>query len=50
VVTRKETAATASVLEIEFADGRLKLGAAAATGARPAAKPKPKPPEQGSLF
>ncbi len=50
VVTRKEAATAASMLEIEFADGRLKVGTTGATAARPAAKPKPKPPEQGSLF
>ena len=46
VVTRKAAAQTAAALEIEFADGRLSLGA------RAPKKPKPAPekPEQGSLF
>ena len=45
VVTNKAAAEAASGLEIEFVDGRLKLGGAA-TGR----KTKLKPPEQGSLF
>ncbi|MEO0937246.1 MAG: exodeoxyribonuclease VII large subunit [Pseudomonadota bacterium] len=45
VVTTKQAAETASGLEIEFADGRLKLG-----GGKTPAKSKPKSPEQGSLF
>ncbi|MFD1343228.1 exodeoxyribonuclease VII large subunit, partial [Litorisediminicola beolgyonensis] len=45
VVTTKAAAAEASGLEIEFADGRLKIGGAPAKGG----KPKPAP-EQGSLF
>jgi len=46
VVTSKAKAKKATVLEIEFQDGRYKIGAA------PARKPKPKetPPDQGSLF
>ncbi|WGW03401.1 exodeoxyribonuclease VII large subunit [Tropicibacter oceani] len=48
VLTTKAAAAAASGLEIEFADGRLKIGGGAAP--KPAAKAKPKPPEQGSLF
>ncbi|MFZ5962104.1 exodeoxyribonuclease VII large subunit [Thalassococcus sp. BH17M4-6] len=44
VVTGKAAAAAASGLEIEFADGRFKIGG---TAPRKAAK---KPPEQGSLF
>ncbi len=46
VVTSKAKAKKAAVLEIEFQDGRYKIGAA------PARKPKPKetPPDQGSLF
>jgi exodeoxyribonuclease VII large subunit len=45
VVTSKAAAEAASGLEIEFIDGRMKLGGAA-TGR----KTKPKPPEQGNLF
>ncbi|MEO0691363.1 MAG: exodeoxyribonuclease VII large subunit [Pseudomonadota bacterium] len=44
VVTSRATAEAAKALEIEFADGRLKLGTTAPR------KAKPKPPEQGSLF
>ncbi|MFC3182593.1 exodeoxyribonuclease VII large subunit [Cypionkella sinensis] len=44
VVTSKAAAEKAQTLEIEFADGRLTLGA------RPAKKPKPTGPTQGSLF
>ena len=44
VVTTKSRAKKATALEIEFADGRLKLGV------KPARKDKPRPPEQGSLF
>ncbi len=46
VVTTRGQAEAAHGLEIEFADGRLKLGGG---GARKPAKPA-KPPEQGSLF
>ncbi|MGB5560376.1 MAG: exodeoxyribonuclease VII large subunit, partial [Paracoccaceae bacterium] len=47
VVTTAIAAAAASGLEIEFADGRLALGA----GPRPKSKPKPDtPPEQGRLL
>ncbi len=44
VVTSKAKAARARSLEIEFADGRLKLGGAKA------ARKKETPPDQGSLF
>ena len=44
VVTTKQRAETAAALEIEFADGRLKLGG------KIARKAKSKAPEQGSLF
>jgi len=49
LVTTRAAAAAATVLEIEFADGRLGLGAA---GPGPAPKPKPKTPPagQGNLF
>jgi exodeoxyribonuclease VII large subunit len=47
VVTTQHAAQAATALEIEFADGRMTVGAA---GAKPATKSKPKPPEQGSLF
>ncbi|MBS0123244.1 exodeoxyribonuclease VII large subunit [Thetidibacter halocola] len=45
VVTTRAAAEAASGLEIEFADGTLKLG-----GTAPKRSEKPKPPEQGSLF
>lgn len=45
VLTTKAEAEQASGLEIEFADGRLKLGSA-----KPAKRAGAKPPEQGSLF
>ncbi|WP_425038289.1 exodeoxyribonuclease VII large subunit [Primorskyibacter sp. S187A] len=46
VVTTKQAAESASGLEIEFTDGRVKLG-----GGKPGSKSsKSKPPEQGSLF
>lgn len=44
IVTTKSAAEAASGLEIEFVDGRLKLGGGTAK------KAKTKPPEQGSLF
>jgi exodeoxyribonuclease VII large subunit len=53
VVTTKDAAAGASVLEIEFADGKLALDDRPAPTAKPAkknAKPKDPPPGQGSLF
>ncbi|WP_299656788.1 exodeoxyribonuclease VII large subunit [uncultured Tateyamaria sp.] len=46
VLTTKADAEHASGLEIEFVDGRLKLGGGKATGKKGAGKP----PEQGSLF
>lgn len=46
VVTTKAAAQAATGLEIEFADGRMKLGAGKTTRPKPAGKP----PEQGSLF
>ena len=46
LVTSKAAAEQATGLEIEFADGRLKLGSG-----KPARGKSPrKPPEQGSLF
>ncbi|WP_238366947.1 exodeoxyribonuclease VII large subunit [Mesobacterium pallidum] len=45
LVTSKAAAEAATGLEIEFADGRMKIG-----GAAPKKAAKPKPPEQGSLF
>ncbi|MGV6848525.1 MAG: exodeoxyribonuclease VII large subunit [Marinibacterium sp.] len=45
ILTSRKTAAAARSLEIEFSDGRLKVGAAA-----PRKGPRSKPPEQGSLF
>jgi exodeoxyribonuclease VII large subunit len=49
LVTTRAAAAAATVLEIEFADGRLALGEA---GPGPAPRPRPKTPPagQGSLF
>jgi exodeoxyribonuclease VII large subunit len=47
VVTTRKAAKTAMALEIEFADGRLTVGA---SSPKTSAKSKPKPPEQGSLF
>ena len=46
VVTSKAKAKKSAVLEIEFQDGRYKVGAAPARKA----KPKETPPDQGSLF
>ena len=46
VLTSRVAAEAASGLEIEFADGRLKIGG----GPAPKVRSKPKPPEQGSLF
>ena len=46
VVTSRAAAEEASGLEVEFADGRLKLGG----GAPQRRKAKQEPPEQGSLF
>ena len=48
VVTTAKAAQSAQVLEIEFADGRMTPGGG--KPAKPAAKPKDKPPGQGSLF
>jgi exodeoxyribonuclease VII large subunit len=46
VITGKAAAEQSCALEIEFHDGRYRIG-----GAKPARKAdKPKPPEQGSLF
>jgi exodeoxyribonuclease VII large subunit len=45
VVTGRAGAEKATLLEIEFHDGRLSLGAKPATK-----KGSAKPPEQGSLF
>ncbi|KIN61558.1 Exodeoxyribonuclease 7 large subunit [Sulfitobacter noctilucae] len=47
VVTGVKAAQKAGALEIEFADGRMTVGAA---GAAPRKKPKEPPPEQGSLL
>lgn len=46
VLTSRAAAEAAGGLEIEFADGRLRIGG---SSARPG-KPKTEPPEQGSLF
>jgi exodeoxyribonuclease VII large subunit len=52
VVTRKAQAESATGLEIEFADGTLKLGGGAAKKAslKPGARKTDEKPEQGSLF
>jgi len=47
LLTTRAQAAKAAALQIEFADGTLDTGGAPA---KPASKPKQKPPEQGSLF
>ena len=47
VVTSQAVAKKATALEIEFADGRMTVGASAS---KASTKPKRKPPEQGSLF
>ncbi|MWD30097.1 exodeoxyribonuclease VII large subunit, partial [Aquicoccus sp. SCR17] len=47
LVTRKAEAEAATGLEIEFADGRVKIGGGSAA---PKRKAGTKPPEQGSLF
>lgn len=49
VVTTRKAAQGAEMLEVEFADGRLELGAGS-TRPRSAKKPVPPKPEQGSLF
>lgn len=49
VVTNKSAAASAKALEIEFSDGRMALDRPGKP-ARKAAKAKPNPPDQGSLF
>ncbi|MGR3456157.1 exodeoxyribonuclease VII large subunit [Pseudooceanicola sp.] len=45
LVTRRTEAEAAGALEIQFADGRLKIGGSASPKSR-----KPRKPEQGSLF
>jgi len=50
VVTTRAAASAAGALEIEFTDGRLDVGPGGAKPAAKKAKPKPPPPEQGSLF
>ena len=53
LVTTRDRAAEAAVLEIEFADGRLSLGGTADAPRKPAKsapRPKDPPKEQGSLF
>lgn len=55
VITQKSEAEAAAALEIQFADGRLRLGndASAPSTAKPKRKPAappPSDPEQGSLF
>jgi exodeoxyribonuclease VII large subunit len=49
LVTTRDAAAAAKVLEIEFADGVLGVGDTA-TAPRKAPKPKEPPKGQGSLF
>ena len=49
VVMTKGAAEKAGALEIEFSDGRLALDGTAKPPAKKT-KPKPPPPEQGSLF
>ncbi len=50
VLTRKSDAARARALEIEFADGRLKLTGAKKTSPPKNGRRKSPPPDQGSLF
>jgi exodeoxyribonuclease VII large subunit len=50
VVTTSKAAKKASALEIQFADGRLSVGADASRPAKPSTKPKKPAPEQGNLF
>ncbi len=50
VVTTANAAKNADVLEIEFADGKVKTGQGAAAPAKTRSKPKPPPSDQGSLF
>jgi len=45
VITNVKAAKKASQIELEFADGRLKLGAA-----KPKPAPKKPEPDQGSFF
>ena len=47
VITTKSQASGHTVLEIEFADGRLQTGT---QGKASTKKPKQAPPDQGSLF
>ncbi len=49
VVTGRAGAKAAGALEIEFADGRLRIGSAA-PGPAPRPRARPEPPDQGSLF
>jgi exodeoxyribonuclease VII large subunit len=46
IVTTAKAAGKSTTLEIEFADGRHKVGGGAKSGSAKSAKP----PEQGSLF
>ncbi|MEE4117643.1 MAG: exodeoxyribonuclease VII large subunit [Paracoccaceae bacterium] len=49
VVTGRDEAGAAGALEIEFADGRLRIGGAA-PGPASRSRARPEPPDQGSLF
>ena len=50
LVTSKARATQAQGLEIEFADGALRLGSGARNGAKTTVKTTPKASDQGSLF
>ena len=50
IVTSRDAAQAAPVLSIEFQDGVFDLDETASIAPKPRAKPKKKPPEQGSLF
>ncbi|MEP3845187.1 MAG: exodeoxyribonuclease VII large subunit [Paracoccaceae bacterium] len=50
IVTSRDAAQAAPVLSIEFQDGVLDLDETASIAPKARAKPKKKPPEQGSLF
>ncbi|MGJ8547031.1 MAG: exodeoxyribonuclease VII large subunit [Sulfitobacter sp.] len=50
IVTSAKEAKAASALEIQFADGRVQLGAGKSASTAPARKKPDTPPEQGSLL
>ena len=51
IATRKTAVSGASVIELEFADGKVTVGSGSSVpSSAPKRTAKPKPPEQGSLF